>query len=84
MGRQYPNVYLELCFSPCPRALVEELVTAGLEDKLIWGSDAIFMDGAQQIGRVVFAQITPQQKAKILGLNARKALKLPASYEPTG
>ncbi len=74
LARQYPNVYPELCFSPCPRALLEELVAAGLEDKLLWGSDAIFMDGAQQIGRVVFARITPQQKAKILGLNAARVL----------
>ena len=76
LGQQYPNVYLELCFSPCPRGLVEELVAAGLEDKLLWGSDAIFMDGAQQIGRVVFAQIAAAQKAKILGQNAARVLGL--------
>ena len=74
LGREYPNVYLELCFSSAPRGLVEELVTAGLEDKVIWGSDAIFMDAAQQVGRVVFACITTEQKAKILALNARRAL----------
>lgn len=74
MGRQYSNVYLELAFSTCPRGLVEEMVSVGLEDKLLWGSDAIFMEGAHQIGRVVFAQITTGQKEKILGINAQNAL----------
>lgn len=75
LGQTYPNVYLELCLSTCPRGLIEELVAAGLEDKLLWGSDAIFMDAAQQLGRVVFAGIAPTQKAKILGLNAMWAFR---------
>lgn len=74
LGREYPNVYLELCFSPSPRGLVERLVKEGLADKVIWGSDAVFMSAAQQIGRVLFARISPEDKEKILGLNARRAL----------
>jgi predicted TIM-barrel fold metal-dependent hydrolase len=72
----YPNVYLELCFSPCPRGLVESLVGAGLVDRLIFGSDCTFMSATQQIGRVLFAQIAPEHKEKILGLNAQRALGL--------
>ncbi len=75
-GLEYPNVFLELCFSPCPRGLVEELVDRGLSGKLIFGSDCIFMSATQQIGRVLFAQISPEDKTKILGLNARRALGL--------
>lgn len=75
-AREYPNVYLELCFSPCPRGLVEELVAEGLVDKTLWGSDAIFMSATQQIGRVLFARIAPEDKEKILGLNAVRALRL--------
>lgn len=75
-GKDYPNVYLELCFSPCPRGLVEELVSEGLADKLIFGSDCTFMSATQQIGRVLFAQLSPQDKAKILGQNAKRALGL--------
>jgi predicted TIM-barrel fold metal-dependent hydrolase len=78
-GKEYPTVYLELCFSPCPRGLVEELVAEGLVDKTLFGSDAIFMGAPQQIGRVLFAQIPPQDKEKILGLNAVRALRLPNS-----
>lgn len=82
LAHEYPNVYLELCLSSCPRHLVEELVAAGLEDKTIWGSDALFLDAAQQIGRVVFAQIAPHQKGKILGDNARRALRLDEAPAP--
>ncbi|HEY3340959.1 MAG TPA: amidohydrolase family protein [Anaerolineae bacterium] len=75
-GKDNPNVYLELCFSPCPRGLVEELVGAGLAGKLIFGSDSTFMSATQQIGRVLFAQVSPQDKEKILGQNAKRALGL--------
>ena len=67
-------MYLELCLSACPRGLVEQLVAAGLEDKIIWGSDAVFLDQASQLGRVLFADISPEAKRKILGRNAQKAL----------
>jgi len=75
-AREYPTVYVELCLSACPRGLVEQLVTVGLEDKVLWGSDAVFLDQASQLGRVLFAQISPEAKRKILGLNARRALGL--------
>ena len=56
-------------------------MSVGLVDRIVWGSDAMFMDGSQQIGRVLFAQIPPEDKEKILGLNARRALRLPAAPE---
>ncbi|MCW5550196.1 MAG: amidohydrolase family protein [Opitutaceae bacterium] len=75
-AREFPTVYAELCLSSCPRGLVEHLVAAGLEDKVVWGSDAVFLDQASQLGRVLFAQIPVAAKRKILGLNARCALGL--------
>lgn len=77
-ARDYPTVFVELCLSSCPRGLIEELVTAGLEDKIVWGSDAVFLDQASQLGRVLFAGITLEAKRKILGRNARRALGLAA------
>jgi uncharacterized protein len=74
MAREYPAIYLETCLSSCPRGMIEALVAAGLADKVVWGSDAIFMSSAQQIGRVLFARIDPEDKARILGGNARRAL----------
>lgn len=75
-GKDLPNVYLETCFSRCPRGLIEELVAEGLADKVIWGTDTTFFSAAHQLGRILFAQISPEDKEKILGLNAQRALRL--------
>jgi len=74
LGHQYPNVYLELCFSACPRGLVEYFVGEGLAHKMLWGSDCIFMSMEQQIGRVIFAQISEGDKRLILGETAARVL----------
>lgn len=75
-AREFPTAYVELCLSVCQRGLVEHLVAAGIEDKVIWGSDAVFLNQSSQLGRVLFAQIPVEAKRKILGLNAQKALGL--------
>jgi len=72
LAGEHPNVYLETCFSVCPRGLVEYFVGEGLAGKVLFGSDATFMDGAPQVGRIVFAQISTADKKKILGENARR------------
>ena len=77
VGKKYENVVIETCFSGCPRGLIEYFVDGELEDKIIWGSDVAFMSAAPQLGRVLFARITPEQKAKILGLNARRIFRMP-------
>jgi predicted TIM-barrel fold metal-dependent hydrolase len=72
LAREYSNVYLETCLSASPRGLVESLVSAGLAGKVLWGSDQYFMDASQQLGRVLFAQISEDDKRKILGANAAR------------
>jgi predicted TIM-barrel fold metal-dependent hydrolase len=74
LAKTYENVYIETCFSVCPRGLFETLVAEGVTGKVLWGSDAYFMDESQQLGRVLFAQIPEDAKRKILGENARRAL----------
>lgn len=68
----YPNVFVDPTFSTCPRGMIEWLVAQGLEDKLLWGSDSVFLNAPAQMGRVLFARITTEQKAKILSDNARR------------
>ncbi len=76
VAKEYPNVYLETCFSPCSRGLIEYFVNQGLSDKILWGSDMTFMSAEHQIGRVIFANISEADKVKILGKNAQKVLKI--------
>ena len=74
MAQRHPNVYLELCFSRSPRGLVERFVEAVGAEKIIWGSDCHFMSNAQQLGKVVGADIPEQAKRQILADNARRIL----------
>ena len=69
-ANRHEQVFLETCFSGCPRGLFETLVEQVPLRKIIWGSDQVFMGAAHQLGRVLFAQITPEQKQAILGRNA--------------
>jgi len=74
VARRYPNVYLELCLSKCPRGLIERFVDAVGAEKLVWGSDCHFISNAQQLGKVVGANIPEQAKRQILADNARRIL----------
>lgn len=73
-ANEYDHVYLETCLSSCPRGLIEQLVSEVPLAKIIWGSDQLFINAAHQLGRVLFAKITPDQKQAILGENAARVL----------
>jgi len=73
-AKTYENVYLETCLSACPRGLIEKFVRELPLHKIIWGTDQMFMSATHQLGRVLFARITPEQKQAILGANAAAVL----------
>lgn len=77
VARDYPHVYLESSFSPCPRGLIERLVAEGLAHKLVWGTDQLLLNPAHQLGRVLFARIAPEHKRAILGANAARVFAAP-------
>ncbi len=74
LARDFENVYLDPCFSMAPRGLIAQLAEDAGVEKLIWGSDAIFLCMPQQLGRVLGADIPDADKRKILSQNARKLL----------
>lgn len=76
VGREYPNVFVDTVCSACQRGMVEYLVRNGLEKKLMWGTDLPWMSAQPQLGKILFAKISPEQKAKVLGLNARRVFGL--------
>ena len=75
VARDHANVYFDTSFSQCPRGMLEYFVGEGVEDKILFASDAVFLSTASQLGKILFARITPGQKKKILGENARKAFR---------
>ena len=78
VANQYENAVLETCYSRCPKGLLEYFVGEGLEDKILWGSDACFYASTHQFGRVLFAELSPATKKKLLCDNARRVFKLDA------
>jgi hypothetical protein len=69
-AKQYENFYLETCNSMAWYGLIERLVNNVGADRVIFGTDMPFMSPDQQIGRVLFARISDDDKRKILGQNA--------------
>lgn len=74
MVHGFKNVYLDIAFSAAPAGVVERLVDSVGADRIIWGSDVCFLNQAQQIGRVMGAQIPETDKRKILSANALQVL----------
>jgi len=74
LATEHENVFLDTCWSQCPRGLIEHFVACGLGGKTMFSSDCYFLSLSQQLGRVLFADLAPEQKAAILGGNARRFL----------
>jgi predicted TIM-barrel fold metal-dependent hydrolase len=70
--RNHDNIWLETCSSYAWYGLIERLVAMGGADRVLFGTDMPFLSPDQQIGRVLFARITDEDKRKILGLNAQR------------
>lgn len=73
-ARRYPNLYLELCYSKAPYGIVEYFVREVGAERVLWGSDAPWMSIQQQLGRVLFADISDEEKKQILVENPRRIL----------
>ena len=75
-ARDLPNVYLETCGSLAAHGAIESSVRKAGADRVLFGSDMALLDARHQIGKVVTADISDEDKRKILGLNAIKLLGL--------
>lgn len=77
LSRRRDNVFLETSSSACDWNLIETLVAGAGAEKLLFGSDMVFLTATQQIGNILFARISDREKELILGLNARHVFSLP-------
>jgi len=69
-----PNVFLDTAYSRSPRGLVERLVASAGAEKVVWGSDAYFYSQSSQVGKVLGAQISDEEKRMVLSGNAQRIL----------
>ncbi len=85
LARRRENVFFDTCGSACEYGAVEDLVRAVGVERVLFGSDAVLLSASQQIGRILFARLTDEEKAHILGLNAARVfdIPLPAENPPT-
>lgn len=68
------KVYLETCSSRCSYGTIEYIVNNAGADKVLYGSDTPLMDSRQEIGKILTADLSEEDKCKIIGLNAMRLL----------
>lgn len=73
-AREHENIYLDLAMSKSRYGRIERFVEQVGVEKVLFGSDVYFLNQAQQLGRVLGAQISDDDKKKILGGNAAAIL----------
>ena len=74
IGNDYENTYLEVCTCMCPRRVVERLLETVPLERILWGSDALFLNMPQQLGKLLGADIPEDAKRRILSTNAKRVL----------
>jgi len=67
-----PNVFLDLTMSVCPARQIEFFVKEVGAERVMFGTDNPFIDPRPQIGRVCLAEISHDDRVKIMGGNARR------------
>jgi hypothetical protein len=72
----YPNFYLETCSTFRTPGVIEQIVSSVGADRVLYGSDLPLMDPRCQIGKIITADISDDDKRKVLGENAARLLKL--------
>ncbi|MCK2218550.1 amidohydrolase family protein [Actinomadura sp. ATCC 31491] len=84
--RDHPNVHLEICGSRMTGRWVARLAAAIGADRVVYGSDACFLDLRIGFGRVALAPLTDADRALVLGGNLARVLRaagvLPEGHLP--
>lgn len=76
LAQKFNNVFLDTACSWMYSGLIEKMVEGAGAEKVLFGSDAVWNSTEAGIGRIMFADITDEQKRLILGMNAKKLMKL--------
>lgn len=74
IAKKYPNAYLDLCDTCRLNGVVEKMVREVGAKQVIWGTDAPMQTHNFQLGCVIGAKITDEEKRLILRDNALRIL----------
>lgn len=75
VATQFDNIYLDLTGSFHYEGIVELMVKEVGANKVLFGTDAPFLDPRPAVGRIGYADIPDEDKQKILGLNMKKIME---------
>lgn len=75
LSRRFPNLYLEITFTTLWGGMVEYLVRGAGVERVLLGTDQPMRDPRPQLGWVLYADLTEEQKRQVLGLNAERLLR---------
>ena len=76
IGERYKNVYFDIAGDIYDRALIKYIAGRVGADRLLFASDLPWFDPASQMGMVLGADISTDDKALILGENAAKLFSI--------
>lgn len=68
-AKKCENVFLETCGSGVVYGMLERFVREICADRILFGSDMPFVNANAQIGKILYAKISDEDKRKILGIN---------------
>jgi len=72
LARDFENLILDVTTSNHCYGMIEHAVETLGADRIVYGSDMPFISAAGAVGKLLYAQITDEDKAKIFGGNARR------------
>lgn len=75
LAAQHQGLHLELCGSRLTHRWVERMVHEAGAEKVLFGTDASFLDPRVGLGKVRLARMTDAERALVLGGNAERILK---------
>ena len=75
VGRDYPNVYLELTAAYAVNGVIEWMVEEAGSRKILFGTDLPWFDPHYGIGCVLFSRLTDEDRHDILHRNAERLIE---------
>ena len=72
LAKKYDNVYLQLTYTSVTQGMIEYLCSEGLSHKVQYGTDVPMRDPRPQMGWVIYAKVSVEDKKKIMGGNMKK------------